>query len=164
MSGSISVKLPVKNYLKKYLTKKFGDSYRVNRTDWVGKYLIDLLDKQYRRKGTIKEDAFYKIEVPSSVVKEVGFDMSVTKMRHFESMIDKVFRSELETFIDVSISSNLYFNVNSKFHKLSVMKAMQQFLETFEISEDDIKLESLYRNFARKKKHPETPANVGVAG
>lgn len=163
MSGEISVNIPLKGYLKKYLLKKYGNSYTVNRTDWLGKYLVDLLDKQYRKKGSFNELDFYTIIVPSTIIKEVGFDMSAVKMKHFESMIDKVFRSELETYIEVSLSAELYTRDASKYYKQNTLQAMEQFLKRFDIYEDDLKLESLYRDYARKKKPVETLAPIRLA-
>ena len=63
MSGSITINLPLKPYLIKYLTKKYGTYHIVNRTSWLGSYLVELLDKQYRRKGNIKDGAYYSLVV-----------------------------------------------------------------------------------------------------
>lgn len=55
MTGAITLNLPLEPYLVKYLTKKYGPQHIVNRNTWLGSYFIELLDKQYRRSGNIKD-------------------------------------------------------------------------------------------------------------
>ena len=158
MTGAITINLPLKAYLIKYLVKKYGKYHIVNRTSWLGSYLIELLDKQYRRKGNIKNGDFYSLVVSKEIIQKVGFDMPAIKYKKLEQMIDKLFRNELYSYIEISIENNLLVKVNKGsfddsdkqiINKQNVINAMKQFFKTYNITEDDIKLETIYRDHAR---------------
>jgi len=159
MSGSITINLPLKPYLIKYLIKKYGDFHIVSRNSWLGSYLIEILDKKYRRSGTIKDGDYYKIIVPKNIVKGVGFDMPAIKYIKLEQMIDKLFRNDLYSYIDVSIDNDLLVSntykssftgdLNKVIHKQNVVKALNQFFKTYNIIEDDLKMGTIYRDYSR---------------
>ncbi len=149
----------------KYLQKKYGDHHIVSRNSWLGTYLIELLDKKYRKTGTIKDGNFYQIIVPKNIIKEVGFDMAPIKYNKMEQMVEKLFRSDLYSYIEVTIENELlvqvcksYFKQNGDLllHKQDVMKAIRQFLKSYNITEEDLKLESMYRDYGRHMKRIRT--------
>jgi hypothetical protein len=152
-SGTCIVHLPLKSYLCKFLIKKYGTSYKISYNSLLGGFLIEILDKQYRRRESrqIKEESFYPIIVPKSIVEKVGFDFPTSKMRRFEQIIKQLFINEMRSHIDISIASNLSVQIHNKNYKVGVMKAMKHYLDYYDISEDDLKLESLYRSYQRHK-------------
>lgn len=155
MEGLITLNIPVKSYLKKYLTHKYGTTHCVSRRSWLGRYLVDLLDKNYRKiKTDIKKEDFYPINIPASIVKEVGFDISATKLKHLAEMIQKVFLNDLYSYIEVSVGSELkFFNKNHEsINKQNALRAIDQFLTFHNITEDEISIDSIYRTYNRNKK------------
>ncbi len=68
-------------------------------------------------------------------------------------MIRKVFYSEMFSYIDISIGNDL--KVKDETHesiiKQNRMRAIKQFLKFYDISEDDLKLESVYRQVQRNR-------------
>lgn len=152
MIGSITINMPMKPYLRKFLLKKYGSSYKVKHHSLLGTFLIEILDRQYRKGDhKIRQKAYYPFHIPKTIVERVGFDMPPQKMKRFEDMLFWLFKDELESWVDVSIAANLYIDINDKKYKLSVMKAISQFLEFYDIREDDLKLESAYRDYKRQK-------------
>ncbi|WP_340074515.1 hypothetical protein [Leptobacterium sp. I13] len=155
MPGTITLNIPLKTYLKKYLIQKYGDTHYVSRRSWLGKYLISILDKQYRKaKVDISKDSFYTISVPPTIVKEVGFNISAVKMKYLEEMIQKVFLNDLYSYIEISVGSRLKF-LNKEYdsiNKQNTMQAIVQFLKFYEIAEDEVSIDSLYRTFYRYRK------------
>jgi|GEM_PF-5379025 len=151
-SGSVTFNLPLKPYLKKFLIKKYGTNYTVSTNSWLGKYIIELMDKEYRR-GNVKFDKknCYQLVIPASVVSRIGFDISPTKIRMLESMIQKVFNSELYSYIDVTLGSNLFFynEEHNSYNKQKINRAILQFLKVHEIFENEIEPESIYRDYSR---------------
>lgn len=159
MSGIITLNIPLKPYLKKYLTQKYGPMHCVSKRSWLGRYLIDLLDKNYRKSSVdIKKEAYYPVSIPSSIVKEVGFDISATKLKHLAEMIHKVFLNDLYSYIEVSVGSNLRF-YNEEYdsiNKQNTLKAIAQFLSYYSITEDEISADTIYRTFYRSRKNDKT--------
>lgn len=155
MPELITLNIPLKSYLKKYLTQKYGNTHCVSRRSWLGRYLVDLLDKNYRKtKADIKKEDFYPISIPSSIVKEVGFDISATKLKHLVEMIDKVFLNDLYSYIEVSVGSNLKFynEEHESINKQNTLRAISQFLKFYTITEDEKSPDSIYRTFYRDRK------------
>lgn len=155
MPGLITLNLPLKTYLKKYLIHKYGPTHCVTRRSWLGRYLVDLLDKNYRKNtGDIKGEDVYPISIPSSIVKEVGFDISPAKLKNLSDMIAKVFLNDLYSYIEVSTGSNLKFynETHDSINKQNTLRAIAQFLKFHNIEEDEISADSLYRAFYRDRK------------
>ncbi|MFV9552070.1 hypothetical protein [Algibacter sp. PT7-4] len=155
MPGTIILNLPLKPYLKKYLTQKYGDTHCVSRRSWLGRYLIDILDKNYRKANTnISKEDYYSINIPASIIKEVGFDISATKLKHLSEMVHKVFLNDLYSYIEVSVGSNLKFynDTHNSTNNQNTLRAISQFLKFYNISEDEISPDSIYRTFYRDRK------------
>lgn len=155
MSGTVTLNIPLKAYLTKYLIQKYGTVHCVSRNSWLGNYIIEILTKEYRKqKALVNSAAFYTIEIPVTIMKETGFDISTEKLRRMEIMIDKVFRNDLESYIEISMAHELkHFNHDfQSLNKQNVTKAIEQFLVYYKISEDEISADTLYRDFFRSKK------------
>lgn len=162
MIGTISLNIPLKPYLTKYLVQKYGNTHTVSRNSWLGNYVIELLTKQYRKHKAIqKTETYFTIEIPLTIMKESGFDISTDKLRRLEIMIDKVFRNDLDSYIAVSIGCELkYYNEQfSSLNKQNVVKAIEQFLGFYNITEDELSPDTIYRDFYRSKKS-DKPENV----
>lgn len=165
MTGNVSINLPLKPHLKKYLVKKYGDSHVVSRHSWLGRYIIDLLDKNYRKnKANIEKGEFYTFVVPASIIQQIGFDVSPAKYNDLAIMINKVFLNDLYSYIDVSIAAELKFHNpdHDSINKQNRMRAISQFLLHYGITEDEVAVSSIYRAFDRETKreaeHSKNPA------
>jgi pyrrolidone-carboxylate peptidase len=118
-------------------------------------YIVDLLGKEYRRsKVEIKNESFYTVSIPVSIVKEVGFYICGMKLKNLSKMIHKIFLNDLYGYIEVSVGNELkFYNAQHKsLNKQNVMRAISQFLQFYDISEDEISIDSIYRNFYRDRK------------
>lgn len=154
MNSTIIINLPMKGYLKKFLTKKYGTHHKVSRHSLLGIHLIELLDKQYKRETSkISEKQSFPFHFEKSVVEKIGFNISSSKMKKFEVFLQKLFRSSLDDYITTSINSNLVIKNENSIYKQDVLNAMKQFLACYDINEDDLKLNSLYRDYSREKKN-----------
>ena len=155
MPGTIRLNIPLKPYLKKYLTQKYGNTHCVSRRSWLGRYLVDILDKKYRKtKVDIKKEDYYQISIPSSIVKEIGFDISAIKLKHLTEMIHKIFMNDLYSYIEVSVGSKLKFynKEHESINKQNTLQSIYQFLHFYTITEDEISPETIYRTFYRDRK------------
>ena len=109
----------------------------------------------------MEKESYYTISIPPYIVKEVGFEISVLKLKSLADMIYKVFENDLFSYIEVSVGSELKF-VNEEYqsiNKQNVVNAIQQFLRFYDINEDDLNPESLYRTFYRNQKSDKNKKN-----
>ena len=154
MNPAIIINLPMKSYLKKFLTKKYGTHHKVSRNSLLGIHLIELLDKQFKRENVkIKEKESFPFHFEKTVVEKMGFNISAAKMQKFEVFLHKLFRSSLDDYITTTINSDLVIKNYKGEYKQDVLNAMKQFLACYDINEDDLKLNSLYRDYNREKKN-----------
>lgn len=155
MIGSVTLYLPLKPYLKKYLVKKFGNEHQASRESWLGAYVIDILNKQYRNnKKVIPKEDCYPVTIPYSVVADVGFTVSKVKLLRLSAMIRKVFLNDLYSYINISRDKNLkvFDEKYESIVKQNAKKAITQFLDYYDISEDELNADSVYRQYTRDRK------------
>ncbi|WP_281980478.1 hypothetical protein [Tenacibaculum mesophilum] len=155
MTGNVVLNIPLKPYLKKYLHKKFGDIHHASRSSWLGAYVIDILDREYRKSNvTIKKEDFFPVVIPYSVICDVGFSVSKVKLQRLEVMIRKVFFNDLYSYIEVSRDNELkiYDEEHNSIIKQNAIRAISQYLSFFDINEDELSADSVYRQYYRDKK------------
>ena len=140
---SITESIPVSDHVYKYLLKKCGtDTYVANRSELIGNIVLSSL-------GTNPDISISKIKFKKTfnvVIKDyqylkAGISLGIKSGQVFNKMMDKMFREEL--YCHIYINSNL--------SKDQYLEGIRNFLNVYEITEDDIKLESIYRDFKRKK-------------
>ena len=151
----ITLEIPIKPYLKKYLTKKYGEVHQVKKNSLLGGIIIDVLDKQYRKQSIdVDRKSWYKVSVPATIVKEVGFDISFLKLKKLAEKIYTIFYNDLETYIKLSIENDLKFHneKHDSINKQNRLKAIAQFLDFYNITEEELKLDSVYRIIERRLK------------
>ena len=140
---SITESIPVADHVYKYLLKKCGsDTYIANRSELIGNIVLSSL-------GTNPDISISKVKFKKSfniVIKDyqylkAGISLGIKSGQVFNKMMDKMFREEM--YCHIFINSNL--------SKDQYLEGIRSFLKVYEITEDDIKLESIYRDFKRKK-------------
>lgn len=140
---SITESIPVANHVYKYLLKKCGsDTYTANRSELIGNIVLSSL-------GTNPDISISKTKFKKTfhiVIKDyqylkAGISLGIKTGQVFNKMIDKMFRDEMYCHIII----------NSNVSDSQYLDGIRKFLEVYDITEDDIKLESIYRDFKRKK-------------
>lgn len=152
ISFSITQHIPVSNHVYKYLLAKCGsDTIEVSRTNLVGSIVLSLLN----RNGDIKPGKSNHTKVFNVVIKENfynrnGINIGPRNAKLFNDMFDKMFREELYCHIIMNKSEL----------KEMFIESIRNFLEVYGIDEDDIKLETLYKDFKRKRSQKEALMNL----
>jgi len=149
---SVTIDFPVKRHIKKYLQKKYGKTVMdVSRNDAIGYLVIAMLNRTPDQPvQKIEMDDIYPIRISESKYTKNGLYIGKEQMSLFNKMIDKMFREELYHYIIMS-----YENCDQKYSY-----ALQDFLNYYGITEDDINSESLLKDFKRRKKQK----NIAYAG
>lgn len=145
LTFSITEHIPVADHVYKYLIKKCGsDTFVANRSHIIGHIVLNSLGKH--NDLSITKPNFTKVfnvVINEKACVRNGFYVGVKSGQVFNNMIDKMFREEL--FTHLLVAKNL--------EKEKFFQSLRNFLEVYDITEDDIKYESLYRDFKRKKDH-----------
>jgi len=145
---SITETIPVADHVYKFLVKRCGsDTYTANRNDIIGNIVLSSLGKNNDLKiSKTRHTKSFNIVIKEYSYLRNGIFLGVKSGQAFNKMIDKLFRDEM------------YFHVyvNSFKSKEQFLEGIRNYLKIYDITEDDIKLESIYRDFKRKKEDLQT--------
>ena len=135
------IEFPVKNHIKKYLVFKYGQLYKYSSTSSLAILIRDTLSKEsYYNLNKFKNTESYQIELNQPYISRYGVFFDENKLYQFNREVEHLFREELYQFM----------NFNKNIYKLKYRTSLRDFLKTMEITEEDIKIETLLRDFDRK--------------
>lgn len=136
----VSFQIAVKPYVKKFLNVKYGAEAVVSKKTRIGIILIELLDSKIDRSGIELTGCSekYTINVSERYFNTKGFNVSFNKKKFLAVYLEKQFIEELRSYVDVQLAVGV-----------PAMRAMRVFLKYYAISENEIKLDSIYRNYQR---------------
>lgn len=142
---SIVQNIPVSDHVYKYLLKLCGsDHIDASRSTYIGSLVLSLQGRNCDvRPGKKKYTKLFKARISESYYSKTGLHITSENAQLFNEQIDKKFRDEL--FRNMLMNSHL--------EEKLFLKSMRTYLDFYDITEDDIKVESLYRDFKRKKDH-----------
>lgn len=140
----ITITIPLPIYLYKYVEKKFGKVYEAKDNDWFGLLVIRTLSRkseiEYACKPE-KRNIKYRITISGSKAEKYGYYFNPRNVSHIINAIDDSFR---DTLFNLAIFNYENFGIDYK-------ASFVNFLDSYNILEDDINLEALLRDFRRKK-------------
>jgi hypothetical protein len=135
----ITIEIPVKSHVKAYLAKKYGTSHRVSKKTFLGLLLLELIHKKVHPPQRKKPDIFYSLEIPEYYFNTRGFQLDDDKAVFLSACLERLFMEEFRQYVDMQLAQGL----------LNAYQSVVKFCDFYEITEDDIKVESLYRNYQR---------------
>ncbi|SDS12883.1 hypothetical protein SAMN04487764_1519 [Gillisia sp. Hel1_33_143] len=142
-SCSVTQNIPVANHVYKYLLVICGSDYIIaNRSTYIGSLVLSIQGRNYDVRCTKKKfTKVFRAEVSETYYSKTGLVITKENAQLFNDQVDKKFREEL--FRNMLINDHL----NEKLF----LQSMRRYLDFFNIDEEDIKIETLYRDFKRKK-------------
>ena len=142
----ITIQIPVSLHVKKFLLSWYGEGYILNLHDSLGKAVHGLLRKKINTvRGTLKmQEPYYTIHIPMSKAEKEGCVIHPNNLYLISEQFDKYFR-------DIAFS---YVMIHSAIHNGQQKEGLREVLTAFNMTEDDISLDSLYRDLKRKKSLP----------
>lgn len=140
---SITQNIPVADHVYKYLVKICGKDHIIaNRSSFVGSLILSLQGRNGDvRVSKTRYRKIFKADISETYWQKNGMFISSENATLFNEQVDKKFRDELYR----------YMLMNRELDEKLFLKSMRSFLDFYEITEDDIKVETLYRDFKRKK-------------
>lgn len=141
---AITQHIPVSNHVYKYLCKVVGgDTYKACRDDYLGTVVLSTLTKSPTdlRVSKRKYDKIFNVIISDHQYSKNGMFVSAKGAQMFNKLIDLKFREEMYMNVVLSKHSN----------ETMYLPKIREFCEYFGITEDDLKYDTIYRDFKRKK-------------
>lgn len=136
----LRVKIPMKPYVVKFLLKKFGKTHKASKNSWLGLNVIEVLTKEYQKPIKITSKSYFTIVIPYTLCVHNGHFIDYLKFPELEKKCDKIFRDFMYDFVQI--------NSVEKSHG-DIMSSLRRFLDFYNISEDELKMDSAYRHYLR---------------
>lgn len=137
----VVISIPVKSYVKKYLVKRYGSTHQISKNSFIGLFLTGILSKKitYRNYEKKKLTDSIDFELSTDIFYTEGHTISSNDQVFFSRCIEKLFLEDFYLFVDNELQMG---NRNA-------MKAVKTFLNLYSITESELKVESMYRNYQR---------------
>jgi hypothetical protein len=144
MSVYCEIGIPVPRYLKKYLNKRYGTDHKVSRHSAIGLLIIELSAKKHitNAKIRVNRKEEFVLNVGRSYFKNKVYNIRPKNLKLISNLLYKLF---IEDLVNTTLSNASIFGITEK-------QALINFLDYYEINEDDIKFETIYMSYRRKKK------------
>lgn len=136
------VSFPVKPHIKKYLNFRFGDKFVYNHSSVLAPIVRVVVSEASKTKtaSSFSSPHTYDVELSAFYLSKFGVVYSKDKLYQFNSNVDILFRSELYQFM---MANKMVYNIKYRESLRDIFKIMN-------ITEEDIKMESILRDFVRK--------------
>ena len=138
---AVIVNFPVKPHVYKYLQKKCGEKLVVTKSDFFGSMVLDILSKNYSDLQAVSTDVTFPVEISVRYMEKMGVYIDSKIIRKFNTRVDDIFREEMRTYVMLNFSAN----------KIPKETSLKQFMFNYNLSEDDVKFETLVKDIKRNK-------------
>jgi hypothetical protein len=137
----VTVSIPVKGHVKKYLCTRYGTEHTLTKNSLLGMLIYHSLSQEIERQPvSISELPFrYCVNVSEFYMSRKGHTVKMKTRKFLGLCLETLFLEDMKGFIDKCLSGM----------GLTAMASLKIFLQTYGISEEDVKIESLYRNYQR---------------
>lgn len=140
----VTVHIPCKVHIKKYLTARYGESHTMSKRSLIGTLLFHILDKETPRAQVELADykCKYDILIPQYYFNSRGHSIGWKKKHYLSVCFEKIFYEDMLLFIELAKSEM----------KVKPIDAIRSFLKKYNITENDVNFDSIYRQYQREKK------------
>jgi hypothetical protein len=136
----IVISIPVKLHVKKYLIHRYGVVHQVSKKTFIGLFLLQLLEKKIEKpEKEAGKGSFYEIEVPEFYFNAKGYSIDRNKLKFLSVCLERLFFEDFYSFVDNELCKG---DLNAK-------KAIRLFFSIYDISENELNQDSMYRNYQR---------------
>lgn len=135
----IKISIPVKPFVKKYLIKRYGTACRISRKSFFGLFLSEMLVKKVEKSNPFDSEQF-DVEIPEYYLNTDGYTIDSGKLRTIGLALERMFFDDFYHFVDLRLQEGTFTKAS---------KAIETFLKLYEITEDELRKDSMYRNYQR---------------
>jgi hypothetical protein len=141
----VLVEIPAKRYVKRFIEQKYGAPALLDRSDSLGKYFYQLVEKPSQEKdlrfNNKKYPEYVTIALTQSLFFQRGFILTPTNIIAFNNFVECTIFTALEFFICGAVSMND--------GKIKKTKAYEKFLDTIRLTENDFPYETIKKRVDR---------------
>lgn len=135
----VTIKIPCKSYVKKYLIAKYGEKHTISRNTLLGLFTLEYLEKDFKPElGEMQFDDKYVIEIGEYYFKKKGHSISIAKRKMIGMVMERLVREEIFQFVDIQVIDGC-----------DALESIRNYLRFYKISEDELKLDSIYKAYKR---------------
>lgn len=136
----IVISIPVKSHVKKYLIKRYGESHTISKNTFIGVFVSGLLNKKMEKQD-YETNGFEKFSfnITSDFFYKKGHTISSNHKKYIGRCFEMLFFEDFYLFVDNDL---LKGNGNAS-------KAVKLFLKVYDLTENELKFDSMYRNYQR---------------
>lgn len=140
------IHFPVKPYLHKFLTHKFGPHFIYTKASILSPVIKSVLTESVSSELLgFKEEMYYEVIIPSNYFNKNSISFSSEKAFQFNKDVDHLFREELYQFMVL----------NHEIYGIKFRTSFRDYLSKFDITENDVKYETLLKQFQRNHRQNE---------
>ncbi|QWA38858.1 hypothetical protein [Chryseobacterium sp. ZHDP1] len=141
----ITLHLSVPRYVKKILQFKYGDDYKAREDTLLGMVVLNTLQKKSERNYTYKRTnsdiTYFSLKVGIDKASRKGFQHNQSKAYQISKAIERDIREKLYT---EAVTNEINYGIDFK-------TTIQNFLDLYDIAEDELSYETIRKDFNRWK-------------
>lgn len=143
-SVMVEVEIPVKPFVRHYISKLYGTPARIPAKDPIGKFFYLLLSNQihHRDHRSIRYKDTLKITVPSDHFHRKGFDLSTTSVIWLNNFVEGQIKKEMFLFVDFYTD---HMGIQQK-------TAIELFMDHHGFTEESWPFETIKKAYSRRLK------------
>jgi len=135
----IRIEIPVEPHVQKYLIEQYGQWHVASKTRMIGLEIINALNKVYEKPDKmIDGHCSYIVYIPEYYSNTKGTTVSKNSLQHLGIVLGMMFTDDMCKHLDQQAK---------KGHK--ALPELKLWLQDHNITEDDIKVETLYKYYYR---------------
>ncbi len=151
----VLLQLMVPRYLKKILDVKYGDDYKPRENTLFGMTVINTLKRKSDHDYTYKRNQYSQGEYRFKNSTEAYFiNVSVDRVKRNGFAFCQRRNFQIVKALDKSIREDLYINaiVNKEKYGIEYQTTIVDFLDLYDISDDELSYESVRKDFNRNRR------------
>lgn len=136
----IVISIPVKPHVKKYLIKRYGESHTITKKTFLGVFISGLLHKKIEKQD-YETNGFEKFNfsISTDFLYKKGHTISIHHKKYIGRCFEMLFFEDFYIFVDNELLKG----------SGNALKAVKLFLKSYNLTENELKLDSMYRNYQR---------------
>jgi len=149
----IKIEIPVEAHVRKYLVKLYGLEHTATKKTGIGLEVLNSLSKVVEKpEKRIGPQYKYVVYVPEFYFNTKGHTVKRNALQHLGVCLGIQFDVAMCQFLDLRVSNGA-----------KALPTLKEYLKFYDISEDDAKVETLYRVYQRFCKGPIKTKKKAVA-
>jgi len=144
---SLSIQIPVNSAVKKYLEIKLGKNYNLCTDDWFGiivyNFLINKTNKNFSITPKMRDqkEIFFEVTLSIGQIEKAGIYLTEKQISSINNIVEKIFREEM--YYSAIVNKNIY--------SIDYRITINNILDAYDITEEDLPFDTLIKDFDRKK-------------